>query len=174
MVAVVARPPFDLHKNNFLTKNWLFYIYKPHNAMNEAKFFTKLFEEASELFVSKNWEKWSEKCVENVTLRGITPTLRPISRMAPVSGIHYLLQYVTGIRVIISKPEYAIVSMWVCCTVITAVQLSLSLFSMYLIKLTNSSDKVAMLLAKCQSLVVASLHNSQWHNNTLHILSYSC
>ena len=51
--------------------------------MNEAKFFTKLFEEASELFVSKNWEKWSEKCVENVTLRGITPTLRPISRMAP-------------------------------------------------------------------------------------------
>ena len=30
---------------------------------------------------------------------------------AMLGGIPYLLQYVTGIRVIISKPEYAIVSM---------------------------------------------------------------
>ena len=56
---MVARPPFDLQKRNFLTKNKLFYVFKPikHDELSEVLYKIpqiKLLEEASELFVNKN------------------------------------------------------------------------------------------------------------------------
>ena len=44
----------------------------------------KFLEEASEHSVSKNCEKMVSNTCRDVTLRGITPTLRLISGMAPV------------------------------------------------------------------------------------------
>ena len=66
MVAVVARPPIELTKKNFLTKKLLFYVAKPIQRNELSKVLYKLqqlksFEEASGLFLSINWEKWSEK-----------------------------------------------------------------------------------------------------------------
>ena len=85
---MVARPPFELNKNDFLTKDLSFYDFKPiqHNGLNIVLYkihHIKSFEEASGLFVSVSSENGLKNFCCGVTLRGITPTLRLISRMAP-------------------------------------------------------------------------------------------
>ena len=85
---MVARPPFELNKNSFLTKNLSFYDFKPiqHNGLSIVLYKIqqiKVFEGASGLFVSVSSENGLKNLCCGVTLRGITPTLRLISRMAP-------------------------------------------------------------------------------------------
>ena len=78
MVAVVARPPFELNKINFLTDNLLFYVFKPIECSDMSEVLSKtqqikFFEEVTGLFVSINWEKWSE----NVSRCNVLGELRP-------------------------------------------------------------------------------------------------
>ena len=59
MVAVVARPPFELAKKTFFTKKLLFYIFKPIEPSDLGNFLyriqqIKFFEEVTGLFVSTN------------------------------------------------------------------------------------------------------------------------
>ena len=61
MVAVVARPPFEHHKNNFITSKLLFFVFKPtaHDALTEdlSKIqLIKFYEEVTGLFLSINPE----------------------------------------------------------------------------------------------------------------------
>ena len=65
MVAVVARPPYELNNKMFFDKMWYYMPSNQSNAVILAKFFYKIqqqkfFEEVTGLFVSINWEKWSE------------------------------------------------------------------------------------------------------------------
>ena len=65
---MVARPPFELIRNNFLTIIWLFFAFKSIKQwFSEVLYMIqqiKVFEEDSRLFVSINWARWSEKRVK--------------------------------------------------------------------------------------------------------------
>ena len=85
---MVARPSFELNKDSFFDKNVSFYDFKPiqHNGLSIVLYKIqqiKVFEGDSGLFVSVSSKNGLKNLCCSVTLRGITPTLRLISRMAP-------------------------------------------------------------------------------------------